>query len=284
MVETGNGLLALSFLVKWVRSDTVQPPFVRSHELAMQALDVFRQAGHEKGQVRALVTASAMVAPSTRENMLSEAEALADSLGEENLVAMVLAAKARGLAMSDRARATELHRRVLEIYRRTGNQRGQAQSLFSLAIGEGDSAKKRDYAMEAARLYRALGDAGEASRCVSIALMNAEEIQPLTDLEGLVREGLEDALKAANRSQERHFYDKLALIALSKGNVEEADKYRRWSKDLEAADGLTPRERWENDVEMTKTMISMAKTQGNKDATKVFQDELKRLKASKPSA
>jgi tetratricopeptide (TPR) repeat protein len=284
MVETGKGLLELSFLVKWVRSDTAQPPFVRSQELAMQALDLFREAGNDEGKVRALVTASAMVDPSTKANMLSEAESLAESLGEENLVAMVLAARARGIAMSDRARAAELHRQALDIYRTTGNKRGQAQCLFSLALVDGDSAEKRDCAIEAARMYRAMGDRGEASRCVSIALMNAEEIQPITDLEGLVREGLEDSLTAANRRQEGHFYSKLGLIALAKGNVEEADKYQRWSKDLEAADGLTPHERWENDVEMTKTMISIAKTQGNQDAAKMFQDELKRLKASKPIA
>lgn len=284
LVEVGNGLLALSFLVKWVRSDTSQPPFVRSHELALEALEAFRQARDVKGQVRALVAATAMTDPGTRESLLSEAASLAEEIGDEDCVAMVLAAKARGLALADREQASELQRRVLEIYRRTGNERGIAQCLFSLSIGSGTSAEKRDCAVEAARLYREMREPAEAARCVMIAMMNAEEIEPLGELESLAREGLQDALDAGDRGDEGHFYGKLAVVVAAKGQFEEAAKYQRWAADLRDADGLTPLERWKGEVEMAKMMIGMAKTQGHKDAAKLFQDELKSLKASKPKS
>jgi hypothetical protein len=282
--ETGNGLLELSYLVKWVRSDTEQPPFVRSHELALEALAIFRRAGHERAQVRSLVAASALANPRAREEMLAEGESLAQKLGDQNLIAMVLAARARSIALSDSAKAAELHRPVLEIYRRTGNLKGQANCLLSLAItGDEGPAEKRDFATKAANLFRDAEDPKEASLCVSVALWNAEEIQPLTELEDLARQGLEDALNAGDRLQEGHFYGKLALIAVAKSQIEEADKFRRWAKDLQDADGMTPLQRWEDEVATTKQMAEIAKSQGNVAAAKVFRDELKRLKASKPA-
>jgi hypothetical protein len=117
-----------------------------------------------------------------------------------------------------------------------------------------------------------------------IAMMNAEEFEPLGELESLAREGLQDALDAGDRGNEGHFYGKLAAVVAAKGQFEEAAKYQRWAADLRDADGLTPLERWTGEVEMTKTMIAMAKTQGHKDAAKLFQDELKRLRASKPKS
>jgi len=283
-VEVGNGLLKLSYLVKWVRSDTAASPCARAHELALQALEVFRGAGDREGLVRALVAASAMADFRERERLLSEAEALAEGIGDENSVAMVLAAKARALGLSDRGQATELHRRALAIFKRTENQRGQAQCLFSLSIREGTSYEKYDFAIEGARLYAGLGDHAEASRCIMMALVNAEEIRPLSELGDLAQEGLQYALNAGDRTQEGSFYRKLALIADANEQQEEADKYRRWATDIEESDGRTPHERWEDNLDMAKMMIAMAKTQGHKDAAKAFREELKRLKASEPAS
>jgi hypothetical protein len=265
-----------------VRSDTDQAPFVRSQELALEALETFRRADHEKGQIRSLIAASATVDARTRETMLLEAETIAEKVGDEESLAGVIAARARALAMSDRVRADELHIKALELFRKNGNLRGQARCFFSLSIGHAPLAEKRDNAIEAARLYRAVDDPAEASRCITIAIMNAEEIQPLADLEDLAREGLEDALKAGDRYQERSFYTKLAAIARAKGQTEQAEKYLRWEKDLEEFDGLTPLERWKSNVEMAKMAVAMAKAQGNKEVVRMFRDELKRLKATKP--
>jgi hypothetical protein len=282
LVETGNGLLQLSFLVKWVRSDTDQAPFDRSQALALEALEIFRAAEDKKGQVRALIAAIPMANAITRDRMLSEADKLSEAIGDESLIAMTVSARARALAFSDRVTANDLHHRALEIYRRTENRKGLARTLFSLSIGEDGRAQKRDYAIEAAQIYRALGEPSDASRCMMIAMMNAEEIDPMVELEGLAREGLQDALNAGKRTIEKYFYDKLAMIADSKGEIEEAEKYRRWANDLQDSDGLTPYERWENNVEMTKLMIAAFKTQGNREEAKKFQEELKRLKRSKP--
>lgn len=280
--EIGYGLLALAFLVKWVRSDTALPPFVRAQELQEQAIEEFRQSGDKKGLAGALVSGSGMIDPGTRERRLEEAERLAEEIGDDDLRASVIAGRARALALSDRDGATLLHREALEIYRRTGNQAGQARCLFGLSISEGTAEEKRDFALEGARLYRETGDPGMASKCAWLALMNAEQIEPLASLEGLVREGLKDAQDAGKHSQERSFYEKLALIAVATGRHEEAERYRRWANEIQESDGLTPLERWKGQVAMTKTMIGMVKAQGQKEAVKEFQAELKRLKAAKP--
>ncbi len=283
-VGIGNGLMALAYLVMWVRSDTVEPPIAGPLELSLEALEAFRRAQNVPGQVRALVRASASLDPESRERMMSEAEHLANGTGDEDLVAMVIAGRARALAMTNSEASSSLHQQALEIYRRTGNRGGQARSLFALSVSSGSAADKRDYALEAATINRELGESAEAARCVALALMNAEELAPLSELEELAQAGLQDCLDAGDRSQEGHFYTKLGLIAAAKGQIDEAQKFRRWASDIENSDGLTPRERWENNVEMTKMMISMAKVQGAHEAVKTFREELKRLRSEKPSS
>lgn len=282
-VDLGYGLLALAYLVAWVRSDTDASPFERAHELNLQALGVFRRVHHPKGHLRALLAATALADPATHAEMLTEAERIAQTTGDEDDIASVLSATARRLALTDRTSAAELHREVLATFRRTSNLRGQARSLFALAITEESPPdRKRDMALEAAQIYRDLNDPDEASRCTTIAFMNAEEITPIGELEGMAKQGLDDAQKGECRGQEGHWYSKLTLIAIANGKVEEAEKYRRWAKDIEDSDGLTPNERWESDVEMTKAMISMARVQGSRETVKAFRVELNRLKASKP--
>ncbi len=283
-VDLGYGLLALSHLVAWVRSDTDASPFERAHELNHQALEVFQRVHHPKGQLRALLGATSLADPATHAEMLAEAEKIAETTGDEDDLASVLSAKARRLALTDRNSAAELHREVLDTYRRTGNLRGQARSLFALAITEeSPPERKRDMALEAAQIYRDFDDPDEASRCMTVAFMNAQGITPIGELEGMAKQGLDDAQKGESRSQEGHWYSKLALIAIANGKEEEAEKYRRWAKDIEDSDGLTPLERWESDVEMTKAMISMAQVQGSPETVKAFREELKRLKANKPT-
>ncbi len=281
-IELGNGLLALSFLVKWVRSDTDTPPFQRSYELAMEALSVFRQANDDRGQIRALLGASPFTSSITRDQMLAEAETIAKRLDDERLFALVLAARARSMAMKDEEAAKKLHLETLAIFRRVGSWSDRAQCLISLSIVSGKADEKRDYAIEAAHLYRINEDYDEASRCMSIALMNAKEVTPLIELEALVELGLEDSQRAHNAPQMSHFYDQLALIAAARGQSELAKERHRLAKELEDVDGRSPLERWKEDIEMTKLMIDMCKAQGHQEAEKLFKDELKRLKADKP--
>lgn len=275
-VGIGYALLNLSFLVKWVRSDTDQAPFERSHELALEALEVFRSVDEPRGLVRSLIAASPLAAPEVRESFLSEAEQIAWELGDENQIAAVLAARARSLALYDRSAATKLHERVLKTFESTGNQRGKAQTLFALAIGSGTASEKLEFAREAAHLYRELGDPAQASRCMSVALLNAEEIHPIGELRELAKAGLADALTAGDRLQERHFYEKLAQISKANGDEALVEQYGRWAKDLEDSDGLSPLERRELDVQMGKWLASYARAQGLEDADE-FEAELGRL-------
>ena len=281
--ELGKGLLALSHLVKWVRSDTDQVPFARSHELAMEALELFRRTQDEKGQVRALIAATPMAGPQ-QDQFLAEAELLAGGIGDEDLLGSVVWAKARATGLSDRERSAALNNQALGIFRRTGNLGGQAGCLFSLSIQLGTSAEKREFALESAKLYREIGRLKDASRSMSIALMNAEEIDPPAELEKLVLQGLKDSRDSGYGSQEAMFCEKLAKLAAAQGRFGEAADLHRRAKEAEPDDGLTPFERWENDVEMTKSIIALAKAQGSKEAETMFREHLKELKAQKPKA
>ena len=281
-LEVGNGLLALDFLVKWVPCVTPLPPFIESRDLSLQALEFFRRAKNEPGQVRALVAATAMVDPETRETRLSEAEQLAEKADDENLVAMVIAARGRALGGSNRPKAAELTRQALAIYRRQGNHRGVARCLFSLAVQSGDKAERRDAAMEAAQIHRALGDRSEAARCITIVLWFAKELDPPEKLEALAHEGLEDAISAGDRNLERGLYNELASITEAAGRIEEAEKFRRMAERILASDGLTPLERWQQRCDSLEGHIATAKTRGAEHSMKVFQTELNRLREIKP--
>ncbi|HLO97568.1 MAG TPA: hypothetical protein VK171_03135 [Fimbriimonas sp.] len=282
LVETGYGLLALSYLVKWVRSDTNSPPFVRSQELALEALKTFRQTSDKIGLLNSLIVASAMTDPTTRETYLTEAESIALELGDENKLAAVIAARARGLALSDRKAAAVLHHRALEIYRRTGNTTHQAQCLFALSITDDSAEERHDYALEAAQLFRSVKDPAMAAKCVQLALMNAREFTPLGDLEDLAKQGLQDALAAGERGFPWTMYRQLSAIAAAKGNLEEMHQYRQLADEAEAMDGLTPFERWQLDVELTKQMIKTAKDQGDTEMVTEFKKMLKELKSDRP--
>ena len=93
MQELGRSLLALSHLVKWVRSDNQTPSFLRSQELAVEAAAVFRSVQDNKGLVKALVAASAGVNPKTSAEYLSESEKLAEEISDPEYRAMVLGAR-----------------------------------------------------------------------------------------------------------------------------------------------------------------------------------------------
>lgn len=280
--ELGYGLLALAFLVKWVRSDTEKDPFQRAHELSLEALNIFRGTNDKRGQVKALISASSLAPPFGKKPFLDEAEALAKEIDDERLYASVMAARARSLGLSDQRTAIQLQQKALEIFRRVGDKQQQAQSLFSLAILSDVANKKRDMALEAAQINRDISAPSNASRCMFIAMMNAEEVTPLVELEELAKQGLDDAQRAADHDQESMWYGKLAQIAIAKGLPEDVKKYRRWESDLQASDGLTPLERWERDVESTKSFIALASTVGNTEMEKCFKSELKILRTNKP--
>ncbi len=276
--QVGWGLLALAFQVIWVRSDNEEPPFVRCGTLATEALEIFRRIGHVKGQIAAIHRLVPSLGPERKNQMVAEADRLAIASGDEVLVARSLAAQARQLAMSDRAGASELARRALEIFLRHDEKRSAAGCCFSLSIQLDDSRAKYEVAIQGADLYRAVGDRKMAAHILSIAEMNGEEFMPYTDLEPIIRQELEDAQAAGSRLREQAAYGHLAKLAAVKGDAEEAAKYLRWEKELEEADGVTPKERHRANIAMTKEMIRMAKTSGNEETVKVFEEELKRLK------
>lgn len=282
--DLGFGLLALAHLVKWVRSDTNAGPFERSHELSLEALDVFRRAKHIRGQIKALISASAMAPPFGKNQFLDEAETLAQELGDERIHASLMTARARKLGLTDRAAAADLQRSALLVFRKLGDKVQQAHSLFSLAILDGSAKEKLEMALEAAEIHRELNDHSFASRCMFIAIMNAEELTPIVELEDMAKQGLDDAQRAMNHSQEGMWYGKLAHIAVAKGQMDEVTKYQRWAAELLESDGLAPLERWENDLENLKSFVALAKSQGNLELEQGLKVQLKELRANKPKS
>lgn len=280
-VELGNGLLALSHLVKWVRSDTDQDPFVRAHELAIEALAVFRRVADKHGQVRALVSAAALADPQTRAKFLHEAAALAEELGDERSSASVLAARARSLEAS-REERVKFAERALEIYRRLGEEPHQAQCLMTIAINADDTEERRDAAIEAAQLSRHR-DPAEACRSLQTALTLGGAVMTLEERNAVAQEALKCALEAGVRSLETICCRRLANISAELGDADAAARYTRWQQEIEASDGLTPLERWTDDIASLKMLIALCKSQGNREMLAQLKADLRRLRAHKPT-
>lgn len=278
--ELGYGLMELANLVKWVPG--VPNAFQESTRFGLEAISSFRHTDDRFGLAKALVRTVDMFDRAGTLARLAEAETIAAELGDQAVMAMVLAAKGRSLAASDPIQARAATEQALTSYRAIDDKVGQARCLFSLAITGDDSSTKFERAIEAAGLFEASGLLDDAARSLSIALMNAQRTQGLDVQEAVTQRGLKLAQTSGNRSLEQGSYKALARIATEKGDFESAHKYLRWHDELQDADGITPTERWKHNIEMTKMMISVAKAQKNPDMIKGFQDELKRLKSQKP--
>lgn len=275
--QVGYGLLKLSFLVKWVRSDKDTDPFKQSAELAKEAYEEFLLVGDETGLVKALVAASATIDFESGERCLSQAQDIAETLGDEVLLADVMAGRGRKLGLCSKAAAFQLSLAALVIYEKHDLKAKQATCLFSLSLQSNIQADKSEYAIQASKLYREVGDLEEAARCLQVAGLMNESLDPTTR-EQLLRQSLEDALAVGNRSLEGGAYLALSKVLAEKGDKEEAAKYVRWANEIESADGLTPKERRKERMMFTKNLIGMMKKQGNHEGAKVFQNELERLK------
>ena len=272
--EVGWGHLALAHLVKWVRSDNHQPPFERSHDLALQALEIFRAVGDRKGQGRALRAAAPFTDRETSDRMLAEADKIAVELGDQQEIAASLAAQGRAMGLRDRSKAAELAKQALAIYEVLGDVEGQAGCLFSLTIYLKDDRASFDTAMKGAELYRMAGNSKMAARCCAVAHMYGDSVEA-SEMEVVLLRGLADAQAAQATSLEQTLYAQLAKTSAKKGDAEAALRYQRWHDDLESADGLTPRQRAREHREMTKLLVAMAKKAGHNEAARMFEDELK---------
>jgi len=282
--ETNEGwlLLELCYLVKWVRSDTCEPPFERSQSLALEALDLFRRTGDQRGVAYALMRSSAMAIPSVTDARLQEAEEIARSLEDRLLLAHVIAARSRQMGLRDQEKAKSFALEALAMYRELGDARGIAGCLFSLSIGLGKSKEKVRYAVESFERYREAGDTEEAGRALHLADMNAESDEELLELEPYFRLALSDAESTGHRSGQQLCHQTLAKIAAAKGDFDAASEHRRLEVELEDDDGLTALEKWEQDVYFTEMLIAAGKRNENAEMQECFEQELARLKKAKP--
>ena len=273
-------LLVLAHAVLWVRSDNEEFPFDRARTLALEALAIMRRHGDKGGELSALLQAVPGHGPKEASEMLASAMVLAKALGDDRALARVLNRQAAHLGMSDKKRAASLNREALEIYERLGDARGQAVCLFGLTIQEQDADLKRGYALRSADLYRSIGNHNEAAKSMSLALMYWPKGKELEAERACAAQGLADAQASASRSLEGSFYAHLSRICAQQGEFEQAEQYRRWEKDIEDSDGLTPEERKRDEIEFTKFVVDAAKKMGNEKASKLFQSRLKDLKKS----
>lgn len=261
-LEWGYGLLELSYLVKWVRSDTDADPFERSSELAQEAEAVFRKIGHKPGLARALIAGLPFAPSLMKSPMLKEAEAIAEECGSEELRAKVLEAKGRTIAFADRDAATDCYKQAKAIYSTLGDKRGVASCLTGLAIADGTPEEKRDWALEGAEVYAELGDDRHVSMCFTIALMHAEECQPLEELEPLALRALEAVQRFGDPEQVAAQYRKVAQIAAARGEAEKAQEYERLAATL---DDVTPHEAWQRQLEALGGVAMIASMTGNQE-------------------
>lgn len=278
----GQALLDLAYLVKWVRSDNHQPPFERSHALALEALALFRTLDDSRGVISAILLAVPFESPETAAQLLDEAERLASAGGDGLELARVLGARGRQSALRDRDQAKTQTESALALYRKHGHTQGMAGCHFSLAIMPGTLEAKRAHALEAIRLYRESGNRSEAAKALALAMMNSREPAELLALEPEVRQSLEEAHEVGNRYDERLCYSYLAQLAEARGDAEEAARFWQWEAELNENDAMTRLERWQGAMETTKMIIAMAKRMGSSETVRTFQAELRRLKKNKP--
>ena len=278
----GRGLLALAFLVKWVRSDNDEPPFQRAMTLADEALAIFRRLGDARGTLAALTETSAFMPPEESDARLAEAGEIAERLDDEIARADVLRARSRAMGNRDRAEATRLAKAALEIYRRHDRKTAAAACLFSLSIQDGTKEEKHAAAVESALLYREAGRPRDAARSATLAVMNGEGFMAWTDLEPLVRQGLADALAGVDMGTEGIFWGHLAKVCAAKGDLPGEQEAMERQKALKENDGLDAKARRRLDIDMTKQMIEMSRIQGDTEAVAAFEAELRRLKTRRP--
>ncbi|GMV88466.1 MAG: hypothetical protein AMXMBFR81_13970 [Chthonomonas sp.] len=278
-LETGYGLLELSHMVKWVRSDTDAEPFVRSSELAREAEAVFRRIGHKPGLVRALIAALPFAPSYKKSPMLREAEAIAEECGSEELRAKVLEAKGRTIALADRDSATDCYKQAKAIYSTLGDKMGVASCLFGLAIADATPEAKRDWALDGAEVYAELGDDRHVSMCFTIALMHAEECQPLEELEPLALRALEADQRFGDPERVAAQYRKLAQVATARGETEKAKEYERLAAIL---DDVTPHEAWQRQVEALGGVAMIATMTGNQEFAAEFAAAMTELLEQEP--
>ncbi len=211
-LELGKGLLRLSYLVKWVRSDTNESPFFRSHALSTEALAIFRELGEKQLMCRALRAASALTDPQTGTAMLDEAELLATELGDAEELATVWNTRAAKAGMADPNRAIELSRKALAAFERLGDKHGAAWCLFSLAIQLRDKMEVVEVAFRATALYRELGDPKQAYKTATLVGLYSKD-SDLPQYKTFFEDAVKDAQAGLSPVSEAGFYTKLAIIA-----------------------------------------------------------------------
>lgn len=233
-LELGYGSLALSHLVKWVRSDNDTPIFERSYELAHQAYEAFLRSGNKSGQVRALIAGTAnFIDNKTKSDLLNQAEEIANETGDETLIADVLAARGRAHDLYSLDECSQFNRRALNVYRRTGNPVGNAKTLFSLALTSKSDAEKFECAIQAAQFCRLNGDPDRAAGMVSLGLRNAPKTVPSETRYELAIQGLRDGLDADQAVFVLIFIEHLADICISLNRLELARKFQGWTSRFE---------------------------------------------------
>lgn len=277
----GYGLLALAWLVKWVRSDNDEPPFVRALTLTNEALAIFRRIGDTRGQLAALQETSIFLSPEEVDRRHDEAMRLTEEIGEEMARGRTLAARARTMGSRDLKAAVRYGREALAIFLRHDAKKPAAAALLGLAIHLENRQEKYAAALESARLYREVGESLHAGRSAVVAVMYGESFLSWPEMAPVVRQGLADALAGADSVSERILYKHLARVAAAEGNPDEAAGFLdRW-RALDESDG-TPRERWQHDVRIVRTLLAASRASGNLQGVQAFRQELRRLRRRRP--
>ena len=278
MDELGNGLLAMSFLVKWVGSDNLEPPFERSRTLALEALEVFTSIGHRKGECRALRQSVPNSSPEQQQEFFARATLIAEELGDDAEVARTLAARARATLRSNRAEAEQLLRSALEIFQELGDRIGEASTHFSLVSCVSASEEKYTNGVSAFEAYRQCGVPDDAVKALVLAMHYGSMCEPRPELESLLEQGVELATSIDDHSSMASFYVHLALLESERGDSDKAQRYL----DLQAESRSAREQANEIDernslMKTLKKMIDALEIEGDQAGAAEFRQQLELL-------
>jgi hypothetical protein len=222
---------------------TVDDLFAYRHHLARQALSDFRKAGNVKGIAAALRCISADVPAAEAVSLLEKSLAISRSVGDadgeiatlERLANLMCTAGGNCDGNAMKARAIQLARALPSCER-------LPSLLFSIGVTtEGRCPERREFFLEAARLYRHLGSMKRVAECLGYCGYLACDDANVDLKEACLKEALEIADEMRRPGLKWLCFAGLAEVARQRGEVRMAEWYESSRDGLFVGPAVAPK-------------------------------------------